>query len=76
MLDIMDMKLLHACYFVQWCTFSVLRVEQGTMSSEVAAGEQYQLVVNADGTAVVEGDRAAFVNLNGTCILPNSLSFE
>jgi len=47
-----------------------------TMSSEVAAGEQYQLVVNADGSAVVEGDQAVFVNLNGTCILPNSLSFE
>ena len=54
----------------------MLPVEQGTMSSEVAAGEQYQLVVNADGSAVVEGDKAVFVNLNGTCILPNSLSFE
>jgi len=46
------------------------------MSSEVAAGEQYRLVVNADGTPMVEGDKAVFVNLNGTCILPNSLSFE
>jgi len=36
MLDIMDMKLLHACYFVQWCTFSVLPVEQCRQKSQLA----------------------------------------